>query len=242
VKDKYIVADVPMNYFGKDLEAMTNAVHYQNWIVKEFRPYVGNIVAEVGAGNGNLSSLFLSQKIEKLYAFEPSLNMYNSLQKRLNGNAKVNILQACFSEKAAEFQNFFDVVFYINVLEHIENDLQELSIANSCLKNKGYIGIFVPALDCLYSGYDKKLGHLRRYTKNRLMNLAREAGFDIVKARYFDVAGILPWYINFVLLNKNLTGKNVMLYDNVVVPIMRIVEGLIPPPVGKSLLLVGWKR
>ena len=229
-------------YFGKDLEAMVDAVNYQQWLVDEFKPYLGSRIAEIGAGNGNISNLILLQNIEKLYAFEPSENMYRLLKKRMNCNAKVEIFQTIFQQKAEAFANFFDTILYVNVLEHIEDDRQELFTAQSCLKSKGYIGIFVPAMKWLYSNYDKSLGHFRRYSKSRLVELVNEADFDVVKVRYFDIAGILPWYVNFVLLKKQLTYLNVQLYDNVVIPIMRYVEGIVQPPIGKSLFLIGQKR
>ena len=46
-------------YFGKDLEAMSFAVNYHQWIVDEFAPYLGSEVAEIGAGTGNFSAFLL---------------------------------------------------------------------------------------------------------------------------------------------------------------------------------------
>jgi len=60
----------------------------------------------------------------------------------------------------------------------------------------------------------------------------------VLKARYFDVAGVLPWYVNFVLLKNSIGGGGVALYDKLVVPAMRVVEGIKPPPIGKNILMV----
>src|SRR5262245_54901874 len=63
-------------YFGKDLEAMSFARNYHQWIVDEWRPHLSGNVAEVGAGTGNLSKLLLACDITSLTAYEPSINMY----------------------------------------------------------------------------------------------------------------------------------------------------------------------
>jgi hypothetical protein len=68
-----------------------------------------------------------------------------------------------------------------------------------------------------------------------------DAGFAIVTVRYFDVAGILPWYVNFVLLKNSFSAKSVSLYDNLVVPTAKRFEKALPPPIGKNLLLVARK-
>ena len=138
-------------------------------------------------------------------------------------------------------QNTFDAVIYVNVLEHIEDDRKELSLMHQSLTNEGYALIFVPALSSLYSELDRKLGHFRRYHKKHLAQLIQDAGFKIVKATYFDLVGIVPWYIFFVLMKKTMTGANVHLYDNTIVPIMRKIEALISPPVGKNLLFIAKK-
>ena len=92
---------------------------------------------------------------------------------------------------------------YVNVLEHIENDKQELFYINQSLKTGGYVCIFVPALAWLYSDFDASIGHYRRYYKKQLIDLVEKAGFEIVKISYFDIMGIIPWFIFLRFLRKN---------------------------------------
>lgn len=223
-------------YFGKDLEAMSFATNYHRWLLSEFLPYIGSSVAEVGAGVGNFSSLILETNIKSLTAFEPSSNMYPLLQKTLSADQRTNAVNDFFGKQ--ENGERFDSIFYVNVLEHIENDASELAIVRDTLTPEGHLLIFVPALPWLYSELDKQVGHFRRYTKKNLIELVQQSGFSIVKSRYFDVAGIIPWYINFTLLKNSINGGSVALYDRLVVPTMRIIEGLVPPPIGKNVLLV----
>lgn len=227
-------------YFGKDLEAMSFAKNYHDWILAEFLPYLGNSVAEVGAGVGSFSALVLKTKITRLVAYEPSRNMYPLLQENFCMDQRAVAVNDFFGTNNAD--NPFDSIIYVNVLEHIENDAFELSKAWKALHPDGYLLIFVPALPWLYSDLDRKVGHFRRYTKKNLANLVSNAGFSVVKARYFDAVGIIPWYVNFVLLKNSLTPGGVSVYDRLIVPVMRIIERIVTPPIGKNVLLVARKK
>jgi len=223
-------------YFGKDLEAMSFARNYHDWVLAELEPYLGRRVAEVGAGVGNLSTLLLATGIEHLDAWEPSRNMFPALRSALASEPRATAINGFFgAEPRAEH---YDSVAYINVLEHIEDDAEELSRARAALRPGGHLLIFVPALPWLYSRLDTQVGHYRRYLKKPLEELVESAGFTIVTARYFDIAGVLPWYVNFKLLGNSIGTGSVSLYDRLVVPVMRIVEGFVRPPIGKNILLV----
>ncbi len=226
-------------YFGKDLEAMSFALNYHKWILSEFYPYLGSSVAEVGAGTGSFSELLLETSIKSLKAFEPSENMYPLLKETLSAYERAEAVNGFFGSNTMEDK--FDAVLYVNVLEHIDDDASEIVNAYNALNNSGHLLIFVPALPWLYSNLDKQVGHFRRYVKKDLVHLAKNANFKIIKAKYFDIAGIIPWYINFVLLKNEISGGSVSLYDRLVVPPMRILEQFVPPPVGKNILLVARK-
>lgn len=226
-------------YFGKDLEAMSFAINYHRWLLAEFLPYIGSSVAEVGAGAGNFSSLILKANIKSLMAFEPSINMYPLLQEALRTDKRAKAINGFFGKEATG--ECFDSIVYINVLEHIEDDASELAKVRDALTPEGHLLIFVPALPWLYSGLDRQVGHFRRYTKKNLIERVQRAGFSIVKARYFDMAGIVPWFINFTLLNNSISGESVSMYDRLIVPVMRVLEGLVPPPIGKNVLVVARK-
>lgn len=228
-------------YFGRDLEAMSFATNYHKWIIDEFKPYLGDKTAEVGAGTGNFSELLIDEHIKHLVAFEPSANIYPFLKDRLSENSKIETINRFFGDECYNFEKCFDSVVYVNVLEHVEDDEKELSYVYKALRIGGHALIFVPALSFLYSEFDKSLGHFRRYHKQDLAKLIQRVGFKIIKVKYFDFVGIIPWYIAFVLLKKSITGGPVSLYDRLVVPFMQKVEGVIVPPIGKNLLLIAQK-
>jgi SAM-dependent methyltransferase len=227
------------SYPGKELEAMSFAVNYHRWILHEFEPYLGETLAEIGAGRGSVSKLLLGKRIKHLFAFEPSPNLYPVLAAELRQETRAEAVNDFFSPRYAP--DGFDSVVYINVLEHIQDDRTELAHALEALKPQGHLLLFVPALAWLYSDFDKQIGHFRRYAKPELSCLVREVGFTLVQVRYFDLAGIIPWYVNFVVLRHSMGSGSVSLYDKLVVPMMRRIESAVPPPIGKNVLLIGRK-
>ena len=228
-------------YFGKDLEAMSFARRYHEWIASEFSLFVGNRIAEVGAGIGDFTPLIYTDSVAQLVAFEPSQNLYPTLEINTSNMARVECVNRCFGDEIERFRNHFDTVLYVNVLEHIEDDQGELAVAWESLKPGGHLCIFVPALAWLFSELDTQVGHFRRYSKRELEEKLTKASFEILKSRYFDIAGIVPWYVAFVLLKRTITADKVSIYDRWIVPIMRPLESLITPPLGKNLLVVGRK-
>lgn len=228
-----------VQYFGKDLEAMSFAVNYHVWILDCFRPYLHGTVAEVGAGRGSFSTLLLGTPIERLVAFEPSDNMFPHLARAIGQDRRASAVQDFFRGPAEP--GSYDAVLYVNVLEHIEDDAGEIAKAQSALKPGGHLLVFVPALPWLYSELDRQVGHFRRYIKRDLVRLVEQAGLHAVRVHYFDIAGILPWYVNFVLLRNSIGGAGVTAYDRLVVPLMRRAERLLPPFVGKNIVLVARK-
>jgi hypothetical protein len=69
----------------------------------------------------------------------------------------------------------------------------------------------------------------------------QNAGFSIKKAHYFDMLGIIPWYIAFVLLKRTITASNVSAYDKSIIPVTSRIERLARPIIGKNLILIGEK-
>lgn len=234
-------------YPGKDLEAMSFAVNYHRWLLEEFTPYIGKNIVEVGAGTGSFSNLLLETGPEDIALVEPS-EMFDELERNIpvdHTSTKVRLFRSLFVSAIQEItkESAPDTIIYVNVLEHIEDDVRELELINETLAPNGHALIFVPALRSLFSPFDRDLGHFRRYGKAEIEKKVSNAGFKIVKTRYFDFTGVLPWFLKYqVLRSRSLGAGAVSMYDNLVVPILKRTETLIGPPIGKNVLLVAQKR
>lgn len=237
----------PAFYAGRDLEAMSFALNYHRWILDLFEPYLGTRLVEVGAGTGSFSELLLERRVESLSLVEPSAEMYRLLVenvRRLETAARVETYNAVFADVAERIgtDERPDSIIYVNVLEHIADDEGELALMRRTLTGGGRAFIFVPALRWLYGSFDALIGHERRYTARELQEKCRRAGFRILKSTYFDSAGVLPWWVKYRLLrSEKMEPGAVRFYDRFAVPVLRRVEALAPPPLGKSLLLVAEK-
>ncbi len=236
-----------IQYIGKDLEAMDFAVNYHRWIYEIIQPFLGKDIVEVGAGTGAFSELLLESKPQTLSLVEPS-DMAELLKLNVKGKnevTKTRIFSNIFAEvaKQIETEQSPDSIIYINVLEHIKDDLLELKLIWQTLNKSGRVFIFVPALPILFSEFDKTIGHYRRYRKVELEKLCQSAGFNLLVCRYFDGPGILPWLVKYrILKSVKMESAAIHLYDRLVVPITKFIENKIRIPVGKNLLIIGEKN
>ena len=234
-------------YAGRDLEAMTFAHNYHRWILEVFSPYLGARIVEVGAGRGSFSELILSRGPESVSFVEPSADMHRLLVQRiksLHTPVRVQIYNAIFRSVAAqiESQQRPDSIIYVNVLEHIEDDVGELRAASHTLATGGRLFLFVPALKSLYGSFDRQVGHYRRYERAELNDKCERTGFRVLKCSYFDFAGVVTWWLKYrILKSEKMEPGAVRLYDQIVVPPLKRIESLVAPPIGKNILVVAEK-
>lgn len=228
------------SYPGRDLEAMAFAGRYHRWIIDLFAPYLHADAVEIGAGSGNVSALLLERGVHSLVSVEPSPEMFPLLADRAKDEPRIRAHKGTLDSLGLDEKSTGSIV-YVNVLEHIEDDLSELKSAHAALRDDGTLLLYVPALPFLYSRFDRCIGHHRRYTRDTLTRVVRGAGFRVEVCRYMDMAGILPWYVLMTLLGRDLRPGSVALYDRVVTPLVRWAEDLVHPPLGKNILLVGRK-
>ena len=66
------------------------------------------------------------------------------------------------NSKEIKFKNKYDIIFLMDVLEHIEDDKTFFNNLEFYLKHDGKIIINVPSLQIFYSKYDIAVGHYRR--------------------------------------------------------------------------------
>ncbi len=223
-------------YEGRDLEAMAFARNYSAWIRDEIAGCLRGDVAEVGAGDGRFAALLRERALSSLTLFEPSDGMFERLQSRMDGAGSVRCVNATLASVAEQFRGAFDTVIYNNVLEHIAEDAQELAVARSVLRPGGMLCIFVPALPWLMSDFDRRIGHVRRYTYPVLQALLTRSGFEIDRLHYLDAPGVLPWLVAMKWLRVDLDARKAQLYDSLAVPVVRAAETRWRPAFGKNLL------
>ena len=81
----------------------------------------------------------------------------------------------------------FDVVIMADVLEHIREDGKLLGEIRRCLKPGGALLLTVPAYAHLWSYWDERLEHFRRYEYKDLKALMVKEGFKVKKITFFNL-------------------------------------------------------
>ena len=157
--------------------------YYQSksrYLVEFYKNYFESAqnIIEIGAG----STFFLAEALKVSPAALGYAVDLNYTGKELIKNKRI-VLSKSLPEVSGDFYMLIDV------LEHVENDLELLRESIKLAKPNSYIVISVPAFNFLWSGHDDFLEHKRRYTTRQLETLSKEAGLEIIDLRY--VFGLL---------------------------------------------------
>ena len=220
-----------------EFAALSEAVNYRETIAKLFSPYLKGDILEIGAGIGQmLSDVSRLCHPRSITAVEPDPGFAAELRHNLPLARVWHGLEANLPPDEP-----FDAILSVNVLEHIERDVEELTRWRRRLASReGHLCILVPARPELYSLIDLDFGHFRRYTKKELTTKLAAAGFSNITASYFNVVGYFAWLLNFKILKaRHFNPVTVRFFDRFIFPVFqRIESGIGWRPFGQSLVAV----
>jgi 2-polyprenyl-3-methyl-5-hydroxy-6-metoxy-1,4-benzoquinol methylase len=227
------------------LDSLDGADNYTDWLASMCEPYLGDLVLEVGAGHGDLTGRLLAGR--RVTATDLSKRCVELLEDRFGEDPSFEARCCDLDELLLDDTGVggsrsarYDSAVLVNVLEHIDDDVAALATVRQLVRPGGYVLLFVPAFDGLYSEYDRRIGHRRRYRRARLVEVTHRAGFEIVDARYVNSLGAIAWWCYARQLRRTPTKPtNVTLYDRLVVPALRRFEERHEPSFGQSVFLVG---
>ena len=233
-----------------ELQTLADLKNYHRWIFDEICPFLGTELAEIGGGIGTFSEQIIHQYFSRninarLEIFEPTDCLFNQLERNLRQLHGGFLDGGTLTITAGNFRTDprrYDSILLINVLEHVQHEYVLLQQIHESLQSTGVVIIFVPSLRWLYSELDKQVGHYRRYEQDSLRSLLERNGFTVVKTKYMDILGVLPWYvINVLGKSASFNPFLARLYDRCFVPATRRIEEFCKPVIGKNLLMVGRK-
>jgi hypothetical protein len=92
-----------------------------------------------------------------------------------------------------------EALLFIDVLEHVQNDVALLAEYVSKSKIGSYFYITVPAFQSLWSGHDVFLGHVKRYKLEDIVSTVEKAGLNVITAQY-----IFSFIFPLVLLKRKI--------------------------------------
>ncbi len=220
------------------LDDLSEATHYNEWIYKILKPYVGTRILEIGCGTGNLTGYL--QKHGPVLAVDFHAGYLQTAQKKLKFLSGITYKKIDLEKSLTSLRAFHpDTLICVNVLEHLSNDQQVLNRCFRLLPPGGRLLLFVPAFQFLFGTMDLSYGHFRRYSLSELRNKMERTGFQVDYCRYLNLLGVLGWWLNGKILKKKIIPKSQMLLYNKVVRYSSKIEKFLPKPLGLSLFCVG---
>ncbi len=196
--------------------------------------HCGRSVLEVGAGLGEFAETLTG--LDRLVVTDVDPDAVAVMRQRFAGRPEVAVRRLDV-ERGLQLDEPVDTVVTINVLEHIEDDAETVRSLARLVAPGGNIVAWVPAYEQLYGDFDRKVGHVRRYTPASLTATFEAAGLRPTHVRPVNVLGGLAWW---AAVRRGGTGapdpRLVAVYDRVVVPLTRLLERVVSIPFGQSIL------
>ena len=226
------------SYPGNELEIFSNCTNWKKYWVSLVAKYIDSQfrIIELGSGIGS-NFPHLKSISQDYFGIEPDSNLVSiATSNHPDANFMVGLISSTFElvkEKKV-------ALLYIDVLEHIKDDFNELNQASSILKIGDFLIVVVPAHQYLFSPFDKAVGHHRRYSKKQLQS-AMLIGMELRYLKEIDFIGYLAAMINSKLtFRENASLFPVRIWD-FLIPLSKIFDNLFGILPGKSIVSV-WEK
>ena len=225
------------DYIGSELELFSHAKLWKQYWASKIRPLIKGPVLEVGAGIGSNTKLLDIQ--DNLWdQLEPDTNFYRQLK---NDSQQLSHCEAFHGILKNHPKTNYQSIIYIDVLEHIEHDDEELKIAADKLKKGGKIIVLSPAHQSLMSNFDLNIGHFRRYNKKLLKDICPK-NMSVQMQYYLDSVGLAASFAARFVKSGNPTLKQILLWDRFMIPLSRLIDPLFFFSLGKTIITVYEKK
>lgn len=220
---------------------LSRATRFNAWMANTIAPYVGQNVLEIGAGIGNLSR----KLVPRSHYCATDINPYY-LQTMSNFKADKPYLSTSYLD-LNDVSSFlsegrkFDTVICLNVIEHLDDDLQAAKNIAELLDENGRAIVLVPRGSWLFGSQDRVLGHRRRYSEKSLKGVCEKADLEVQKIIAFNRISIFPWLINGRLFKRRSFGRAQIFVMNLLTPVFRRIDRFLPLP-SLSLIAIARRR
>jgi SAM-dependent methyltransferase len=228
-------------YTGLELGLFAQARNWKRYWGSIVRPYLGDRVLDVGAGIGETAKRLATDHHKRWICLEPDRRMAEQIAHRIRSHDLPAICEVRAGTIDDIGERDFSAVLYIDVLEHIKDDREELQKAAERLRPDGRVVVLAPAYQWLYTPFDRAIGHFRRYTLADLRTLTPPQLLE-ERGIYLDSCGLFASVSNRLLLKSEMpTARQIAIWDAAMVPVSRIMDSALFYRIGKSILAI-WRR
>jgi glycosyltransferase involved in cell wall biosynthesis/phospholipid N-methyltransferase len=217
--------------FGSQILArLSRAPRFNAWMADTIRPFCGQRILEIGSGVGNLTQKLIPRREYVVSDINP---LYLQTLAALRQDRPYLSASYCDVTDLATFPRAaggYDTVICLNVIEHVADDRAALANIHASLAPDGRAIVLVPQGQWNFGTLDEVLGHVQRYSKDRLRALAAAAGFEVERIVDFNRPGTLAWFLNGKLLRRRSFGLLQIKLLNLLTPLFRLVDRMVPLP------------
>ena len=230
-----------LNYVGSELDLFAAVWNWKAYWSGQIRPFLSGDILEVGAGIGSNTRFLDPGGAERWVCLDPDPELIVRLVEKFGTVLPRRAYEAVCGTLESLAGQQFDTIIYIDVLEHIDNDREELNRAASHLRPGGHLIVLSPAHQRLFSPFDAAIGHFRRYNRPMLRTIS-PASLRLERMRYLDCAGLILSAANTLLLRQSMPTKaQLQFWNHWIVPISRILDKVFLYSVGKTIIAV-WRK
>jgi hypothetical protein len=145
-------------------------------VTREAERRGADTIVDIGAGSGMFGDRLANTHPGLVYRFdELSPALGSALAERYGPDARFG---------ADERISTTMVACMLDVVEHIEHDVDALIEWRERMESGTPLVVNVPALQWAFSKFDEDLGHFRRYSRKRLRSTLEAAGFEVERCDY----------------------------------------------------------
>lgn len=230
------------HYVGSELDVFAEARNWKSYWSNRIHGFLSGDVLEVGAGIGSNTELMCGQTGGRWVCLEPDAALADQLSDKLRSTGMGSRFEnLCGTLRTLDSEERFDTIVYIDVLEHIEDDAEEMREAAARLRPGGRIIVLSPAHQWLYTPFDSAIGHFRRYNRSSLKRVS-PAGLTLERMFYLDACGIAASAANQLFLRQSTpTRSQIGVWDRWIIPVSRVVDPVLGYSIGKSIIGI-WRK
>ncbi len=221
-------------YTGQEtLETLVEAKKYNNYLCNIIAREADKLkvkdikILDFGAGVGTYTDL-LSEK----YQYRADCVEIDRKQASILRKKGYRVY-----DDISEVKTKYDIIFTLNVLEHIEDDEKAIADLKNCLSSQGVLVVYVPASKLLFSNLDREVQHFRRYRIKSLVDLAVKEKLITKEIKYCDPLGFFA-ALAYRICNGSgtLNPRSVRFYDKYLFPVSSFIEPVSKKAFGKNVL------
>lgn len=235
--------------FHKSTSTQSTIISYNNFTYKQIlntvNKYLGDSkkeILDIGCGAGTLC-FYYADKGHIVHGIDISRKAIAECKKSaielgLDDRVMFNVMQ--FPNELLDKK--YDFIIFTEVIEHLEDDRLALEKINKLLKKNGMVFLSTPSKNAplhklgYAKGFDKRVGHLRRYTSDELVKMFETTGFELIEVKKTE--GILR---NFLYLNPH-AGQIIRIIKFFLVDLAFFIDNLSMKLFGESNIFIIAKK